>query len=1670
MKSPPIPNNETERLAALYALNILDTPPEARFDRLTRLAKRLFDVPIVLVSLVDAERQWVKSCQGLTRSEIPRAISFCGHTLLKEEPLVVADAREHVCFADNPLVTEAPHIRFYAGQPLHTPDGYAIGTLCLIDQEPREFNRDDMETLQDLATLVERELTLVEIKQLRQELSAANQALQQETKEHQQVADTLRLTQFSIDQAVDPIFWVDQQGRFSYVNEAASRLSGYSQSELLKMSIQDIDPNYQGKRWAFHWEAIKERGSFTVDSYHVTRSGNIFPVEVTFNYLEFDGAAYNCAFVRDITWRRWAMEELMESEEKFQQLVASISDHIYVTELTDGQRTNTYISPNIEKLTGYPLENFVSDWGFWRTLIHPDDASIAQEQFARFEAGQSHTTEYRLIRVDGEIIWIRDSGQVRQVTDQGHNILTIYGVVSNITERKQAEEALRESEARFRTLVEYAPEAIVIIDQASRIVLTNVRVETMFGYRQDEMLGQNLEMLVPARFRERHTEHRRRYLADPQIRPMGRGLNLVARRKDGSEFPVEIGLSFTDTKSGHLFISYITDITERQQAEESLRESEERLQQVFTSLSDHIYVTEITASGQRLNRYLSPVEPLTGYTSEQLMTDWDFWSNTIIHPEDRQIAAHQALKFAQGQNSEVEYRLVRANDEVIWVRDSGRVEKAPDGESLIVYGVVSDITARKKAEEALRVVAAENVRLARAVGAATEGIVISDPTQPNDPLIYVNDAFTKITGYSMEESLGRNCRFLQGPETDPEMVNEIRRGLAEQQHVQVTLLNYRKDGQTFWNELNISPIFADDGALLYFVGIQSDVTERKEAEATLIRFTNQLRTAAEVSKQVAAILDPDRLLEEVVTLLQSRFGLYHVHVYLLNPAGDELLMHAGSGEIGRLLYQRGHKIPVDYEHSLVALATRRRELVVVNDVSTEPDFMPNPLLPETKAEVAVPLIIGDQVLGVFDVQDDRVNRFKQSDLDTLSTLAGQIAVALQNARLFEEQRQTEQALRQSESRNQAILNAIPDLMFRLNRQGEYLDFKTVSPDELYLPAEEFMGKTISDTLPPPLADLTLHHINQALETHKLQIYEYELGLPGKTPQIFESRLTVSGQDEVLAIVRDITERKQAEEAAARRAQLNAFGAAVGLALTQQSQLQAMLQDCTQAMVNHLQAAFGRIWTYNKEEKVLELRASAGLYTHLDGKHSRIPYGQFKIGMIAESREPTLTNDVLNSPGIADKAWAEQEGITAFAGYPLIVDKSLVGVMAMFAHTPLEEDTLHAMEVVASTIAVSIARKQAEEALRHSQQMLSYHLQNTPVGFIQWSLDFEVEEWNPAAEKIFGYSQAEATGRHASFIIPAEVQAHVDQVWQALLNQTGGKRSTNENLTKAGQRIICDWDNTPLLDEAGNLVGVASLIQDITERILAQDALAQARDEALEASRLKSELLAKVSHELRTPLTAIMGFAEMLEFGIYGTLADKQVEPVEEIIDSTKYLTNLVNELLDQAQLDAGQLKLNLTDFNPIDLVQDTKTKMAVLAQTKGLQLKADIGANTPKRVRGDSSRIRQILVNLISNAIKFTDAGYITIELCLFDKNRWAVKVSDTGSGIPTQDQTKIFEAFQQVDGSITRKHRGHGLGLSIVRQLITLMHGEVIVESQIGHGSAFTIILPIEPHKGDAP
>ncbi len=286
----------------------------------------------------------------------------------------------------------------------------------------------------------------------------------------------------------------------------------------------------------------------------------------------------------------------------------------------------------------------------------------------------------------------------------------------------------------------------------------------------------------------------------------------------------------------------------------------------------------------------------------------------------------------------------------------------------------------------------------------------------------------------------------------------------------------------------------------------------------------------------------------------------------------------------------------------------------------------------------------------------------------------------------------------------------------------------------------------------------------------------------------------------------------------------------------------------------------------------------------------------------------------------------------------------------------------------------------------------------------------------------------------------------------------------QTINAANQERWWQTMKRPIRAEDGAITEVLTVVTEITERKQTEEALRLARDRALEASRVKSEILSKAHHELQTPLGAILGYAEMIEIGYFGEINEEQKDILQKVINRTNHLTALVQDLLAQANLEARKITTNQTIVLPDELLTAMHQVMDAKAAAKGLTLTSELSDEFPGLLISDPKRLQRILSNLVSNGIKFTETGGVHVRLYQPDANTWAIEVSDTGPGIPKEAHSYIFEPFRQVDGSITRTHQGFGLGLSLVKELALSLEGDVWLHSEPGKGSTFTVILPYTP------
>ena len=397
------------------------------------------------------------------------------------------------------------------------------------------------------------------------------------------------------------------------------------------------------------------------------------------------------------------------------------------------------------------------------------------------------------------------------------------------------------------------------------------------------------------------------------------------------------------------------------------------------------------------------------------------------------------------------------------------------------------------------------------------------------------------------------------------------------------------------------------------------------------------------------------------------------------------------------------------------------------------------------------------------------------------------------------------------------------------------------------------------------------------------------------------------------------------------------------------------------------------------------------------------------------------------------------------------------------HKPLRPYEAELLSLLGTTFGHLIERTRVEASLQESEARYRQIVENASDVIYRTDMDGRFTYINPIGLHFLGLANdAELAGRHYLELVAPSFRHRLKRFYDH--QYIAKQKNTYQEfpIVSTIGREVWLGQNVQLIEENGKVIGFQAVARDITDLVEAKDALALARYQALEASQLKSQLLAKVSHELRTPLGGVLGYAELLRYGAFGPLEEKQAHAASQIIDSAHYLTAMVNELLDQAQAENKSVILHIDNFNVNELVQHVESNMSVLAGKKGLTLRTSIAPEVPETLRGDRQRLQQILINLAGNAIKFTKTGEVGIHVYCPDDAHWAIQVADTGAGVPKEAQAYIFEPFRQVNNAITRENRGTGLGLSITKQLVEIMRGEITLESEVDKGSTFTIVLPI--------
>lgn len=897
------------------------------------------------------------------------------------------------------------------------------------------------------------------------------------------------------------------------------------------------------------------------------------------------------------------------------------------------------------------------------------------------------------------------------------------------------------------------------------------------------------------------------------------------------------------------------------------------------------------------------------------------------------------------------------------------------------------------------------------------------------------------------------------------------------------------------------------------------------------RKSAQLMAAvAEIATNISTVLDLQTLLETAVHLTQQRFGLYHAHIFLMDDDNKVLTLKACGWKDEQLLHEAGiddtRTIDIDAPISIVARTARTKMPVVLNDVQTDPNWLPNPMLPDTKSEMAVAVIAGEKVLGVLNVHSDELNHFTDADLAIMTTLAAQMGSAIRNAVLFSE---TQRYANEMTLLNTVVTEAASTLDLRkslagiikhmakalslsdaevtlLNPKGKFEVVARLHGDEKTLgeiaTEDSLINKIFENiqtsgqpllwtnipsmNLPPEIERIIDIKKTQAVTFIPLMTRDKAFGFaslqisePDREFSSDEMRLATAILTQVSIVVQNAQLFEQTQQA------LGQANTAAQALQDAEFKYRSIFENSTEGIFQttfdgqYLSAnpALATIYGYDTPDELIHAINNIEKQLYVD-PHRREEFVQVMEKQdVVYQFESAIHRKDGNIIWISENARAvrdEQGNLLFYEGAVKDITELKTAEEALKRQNEYLATAAEVSRLISSTLDLPTLFERTVSLIQ--SRFKYYHV-----------AVFTVDETG------FNATLREATGdagnemkrnQHFLPVGSKSIIGHVTGNGETLVaNNTTTDLTHRPNPLlpdtlaelgiplKIGTRVIGALDiqstetnsfhdeDISVLQTLADQIAVA--IENARSYELAQKAVTEIR----ELDRIKSQFLANMSHELRTPLNSIIGFSRVILKGIDGPVSEQQQQDLTAIYNSGQHLLGLINDILDLSKIEAGKMDISLEEMNIADTINGVMSTAAGLVKDKAVKLKQDIPSTLPT-IRGDPMRIRQILINLISNAAKFTDEGSITVSakphIGPTGLSELLISVIDTGPGISTEDQNKLFQAFSQVDSSPTRRTGGTGLGLSISQRLVGMHNGRIGVRSQVGQGSTFYFTIPL--------
>jgi two-component system, sensor histidine kinase and response regulator len=1049
----------------------------------------------------------------------------------------------------------------------------------------------------------------------------------------------------------------------------------------------------------------------------------------------------------------------------------------------------------------------------------------------------------------------------------------------------------------------------------------------------------------------------------------------------------------------------------------------------------------------------------------------------FLHPSYRPLWADY-LKRIETAKSDTGFlrAITRTGEERIWVYRNSLFEEA--GKLPLVAGYAQDITEFKKVESLSK-------RFVSIIEATSDfvGTITLDGR-----ILYGNTAIRKAIGPQFDEEISAGQIKNLFPAWAAEVVLQeglpaaIKNGIWRGETALLA-----QDGR----EIPVSQVIiahkSREGAVEFLSTIARDITEQKIAQSRLFAKDATTRVLAQSATIGDAI---PNILETICQTLAWEIGVFWKLNRETNVLSCNSIWHGSSLDIAEF---KSATRDMDFAAG-VGLPGRvyaSGKPLWIEDVTTADFFLRRKVAQREgiRSAFGFPILLGQTTLGVIEFFSDTIRQPDDELLDMMVGLGSQIGQ-------FIERKKAEADVYASEARNRAILESAFDCIITIDSEGKIAEFNPAAEKTFGYKREKVVGENMFDLLvPASIREGQRRGLTHYLRTGNNRILgkRVEIMAMHAEGSEFPVELAITqiksddGSLMFTGFLRDITERKRAEKALQHNNHLlKALSRAQAEFITEPER-KVLFGDLLEDLLSLTQSEYGFIG-----EVCHTLAGKPFLKTHAISnvtwdQKTRELYDKYSaVGAELHNLKPLIDetlatglaviSQVVQSEGPASERPQERLALCL----PMYSGTEMVGMIGIANRPDGYDDSLieflHPLTSTCSNIIQAYQTEQRRKLAEQEVAKLSLVASKTDNAVVITN-NRDVVEWvNDGFVRLTGYTLNEVQGKRLGDILqgPHTEQEVVERI-AGLLKSKVNFTEEILNYRKDGRPYWVSINISPILNDKGEVTRYIGIQTDITERKFKQEELRAAKEAAEAASVAKSQFLAVMSHEIRTPLNAIIG---MTDLALQTKLAPDQFAFFKTVQSNSESLLYLINDILDFSKIEAGQMDIDDVPFKLGECVEGVAESLTLRAGAKRLELICDISENLPVCVSGDPNRFRQVLMNLVGNAIKFTEVGEVVIKLeAITSSDGKTVEiqgsVSDTGIGIADDKHAKIFDKFYQADDSTTRLYGGLGIGLSISKLLVELMQGEIWLASELGKGSAFHFRIPfklVEPARHRSP